>query len=97
MVLMCRMAFILPIVAGKGAWPSTRATDTLPVIAQSPECYWTFFCLVMIFSENRIPLFVIMASCRQIKCACTWNRMIKSKNRKPVFRTMRKNAREMRA
>ena len=76
MVLMYRMTFILPIVAGKGAWPSTRATGTLPAIAQSPECCWTIFCLVMIFSENRIPLFGIMTSCRQTKCACTWNRMI---------------------
>jgi hypothetical protein len=72
MVLMCRMAFILPIVAGKGSWPSIRATGTLPVIAQSPECCWTLFCLGMIRSENRIALFGIMPPCRQTKCACTW-------------------------
>src|SRR5258708_3519894 len=35
------MASILPRSAGKSAWPSLRATGTLPVIAQWPECCWT--------------------------------------------------------
>ena len=97
MVLMCRMTFILPIVAGKGAWPSTRATGTLPAIAQSPECCWTIFCLVMIFSENRIPLFGIMhlVQANEMRLHLESHDLIGKPE--PLFRTMRKNARDMRA
>jgi hypothetical protein len=31
--------------AGKSGWLSARATGTLPVIAQSPECCWANVCL----------------------------------------------------
>jgi hypothetical protein len=41
------------LVRGKGGSPSTRATGTLPVIVQPPECCWTNFCLARIFSKNR--------------------------------------------
>jgi hypothetical protein len=40
MVLMCAMAFIPSgLVRSQGS----RATGTLPVIVQSPECGWTNF------------------------------------------------------
>src|SRR5438132_12783399 len=35
------MASILPGSSGKSARPLTRATGTLPVIGQRPECHWT--------------------------------------------------------
>src|SRR5579863_164384 len=40
------------LVRGEGVSPSTRATGTLPVIVQSPECCWTNFCRGTRFSKT---------------------------------------------
>jgi hypothetical protein len=39
-----RMASILPMVAGWGILAPLRATGSLPVIAQLPDCGWTLSC-----------------------------------------------------
>jgi len=39
-----RMASILPMVAAWGLLAPLRATGSLPVIAQLPDCGWTLSC-----------------------------------------------------
>jgi hypothetical protein len=39
------MASSFRLGAGKSGWLLARATGTLPVIAQSPECCWANVCL----------------------------------------------------
>jgi hypothetical protein len=41
MVSICGMVFTLTVDTGQGIRLETRATGTLPVIVQSPECCWT--------------------------------------------------------
>jgi hypothetical protein len=84
-------------VRGKSCWLSPRATGTLPVIVQSPECCWT---LVFWHDLFRKPDSTSRdhASCRQTKCACTWKSHDQTETPETGFpETMRKNARQGRA
>jgi hypothetical protein len=72
-----------------------RATGTLPVIVQSPECCWTLFCLGMNCFRN------LRRSCRvraiddsQTLYARPWP---KNRNTRFFETTRKKNARDMRA
>jgi hypothetical protein len=82
------------LVRGKGLSPSTRATGTLPVIVQSPECCWTNFCLGTNFFRKRFEDHALMRAIDGSLTICAWPWQ---KNRRRLSETTRRNARDMRA
>jgi hypothetical protein len=74
--------------------PLTRATGTLPVIVQSPECCWTNFCLGTDFFRKRFEDRTLM---RAIDGSHTYAHDPGRRAEKSLFETTRKNARDVRA